>query len=261
MTAKGSDKRTPVTSLPVLTFHSIEDTPSVISFAPRVFLRGLTKLHEHGYQALALAEAAARMGRGDAVPERSVVLTFDDGYKSVYDEAFPILKRYGMSATIFLTVGTDRAQKSSRRLPTLCGRPMLSWGEIREMARCGMSFGAHTLTHPDLTKLSPDRISMEILESKSIIEDALGLPVACFAYPFGRSNRQSREIVKSHFACAVSDMLGLLSAESDPHAIDRIDAYYLRTDRLFHLLLTDIFPWYVLGRRALRRARRAVAWR
>ena len=189
------------------------------------------------------------------------MLTFDDGYKSVYDEAFPILKRYGMSATIFLTVGTDPAPKLSSRLPSLCGRPMLSWAEIKEMAQSGISFGAHTLTHPDLTKLPLKRIETEIVESKSILEDFLGMPVACFAYPFGRYNRQIEEMVRRHFSCACTDMVGLLSARSDPYGIDRVDAYFLRAERLWNLLFTDTFPWYVLTRRILRRVRRAVVWR
>ena len=135
---------------------------------------------------------------------------------------------------------------------------MLSWGEIREMARAGIRFGAHTLTHPDLTTSTPEQIETEVAESQAIIEDALGMAVPCFAYPFGRYNRQSEDIVRQHFACACTDMLGWLGARSDPFAIDCIDAYFLRTDRLFHLLLTVMFPWYVLGWRTLRRVRRAV---
>lgn len=261
VTPEGREEQSRSMSLPILTFHAIEDTPSIISFAPRVFLNGLAQLHEHGYQALDLLDAMQRLSLGDPVPAHAVVLTFDDGYKSVYDEAFPILQRYGMSATIFLTVGTDRASTSSRRLPTLCGRPMLSWGEIREMARSGIRFGAHTLTHPDLTKSTPEQIEAEIAESKAIIEDALGMAVPCFAYPFGRYNRHIEDMVRQHFACACTDMLGLLGARSNPFAIDRIDAYFLRTDRLFQQLLSAMFPWYVLGRRTLRRVRRAVAWR
>ena len=76
------------------------------------------------------------------------MITFDDGYRSVYEEAFPVLERYGMCATVFLTVGEDEGKEPASRLPSLNGHPMLSWSEIREMNSAAMGVGAHTLTHP-----------------------------------------------------------------------------------------------------------------
>ena len=134
---------------------------------------------------------------------------------------------------------------------------MLSWHEIREMHRCGIEFGAHTLTHPDLTCLPPERAKAEVCNSKAVIEDGLSAPVSCFAYPYGRFDRVSRDIVSQHFACACSDKLGLMTAGSDRYALERVDAYYLRTDRLFSLLTKKSFPWYVQARSIPRRLRRA----
>lgn len=172
-------------SLPMLTFHALDDRPSVISFSPRVFRRGIAKLHENGYQTLSLLEAVDCLCRGASFPDRSFAITFDDGYQSVYDEAFPVLQRYGMSATVFLTVGEKRTAGSSRRFPSLEGRSMLNWGEIREMDRWGIDFGAHTLTHPNLTRLPLDAVKAEVCDSREIIEDALSAPVTSFAYPYG----------------------------------------------------------------------------
>ena len=138
---------------------------------------------------------------------------------------------------------------------------MLSWPEIREMQRWGVTFGAHTLTHPDLTRASVDRIEAEVCTSKAILEDALGAPVTCFAYPFGRYDARSRTMVRQHFACACSDQLGLLTAGSDPYTLERLDAYYLRTDRLFALMGTRLFPWYVWARNIPRQLRRTLRQR
>ena len=91
--------------LPILSFHALEDQPSVTSFSPSVFRRGMAKLHESGFRALSLLEAVDDLRRGNPFPKRSFVITFDDGYQSVYDQAFPVLQRHGMSATVFLTVG------------------------------------------------------------------------------------------------------------------------------------------------------------
>ena len=243
--------------LPILTFHSIDEQRSVISFPPELFQSGIAKLYKRGYQTLRLMEAVELLRSGAPFPDRSFVITFDDGYQSVYDEAFPILQRYGMSATVFLTVGEGETGGSENRLPSLAGRSMLSWHEIREMQRSRITFGAHTCTHPDLTRLPFYRVKSEVCDAKAIIEDALNAPVACFAYPYGRYDSKIREIVQQHFACACSDKLSLITKCSDLYALERVDAYYLRTDRLFNMMLTRLFPWYILMRRIPRHIRRA----
>jgi peptidoglycan/xylan/chitin deacetylase (PgdA/CDA1 family) len=118
-------------SLPVLTFHALDDRPSVISFSPRVFRCGMAKLHESGYQTLSLLEAVDCLSLGAPFPDRSLVITFDDGYQTVYEEAFPALQRYSLSATVFLTVGETGARQSVGRLPSLNDRSMLTWQQMR----------------------------------------------------------------------------------------------------------------------------------
>jgi peptidoglycan/xylan/chitin deacetylase (PgdA/CDA1 family) len=249
-------QRTMAAWLPILTFHDIDDQRSFISFSPRVFRLGMAKLHESGYQTLSLLEAVDYLRQGTSFPDRSLVITFDDGYQTMYDEAFPVLQRYGLSATVFLTVGEKGTAGPSDRLPSLEGRSMLTWREIREMHRWGINFGAHTLTHPDLARLPFDRVEAEVCDSKAIIEDALGARVDSFAYPYGRYDRRSRQVVQQYFACACSDKLGLITAGSDPYTLERVDAYYLRSDQLFDLMLTRLFPWYIRARRIPRRIRR-----
>jgi peptidoglycan/xylan/chitin deacetylase (PgdA/CDA1 family) len=246
------------TFLPILTFHALDSQSSAIAFAPRVFQRGLARLHEGGYQALSLLEAADSVRTGKLFPDRVFVLTFDDGYQSVYTEAFPVLQCYGWSATVFLTVGQSRKVSPEGRLPSMEGRPMLAWREVQEMHRWGIDFGAHTLTHPDLTRLPVQQLETEVCESKAIIENALGTTVASFAYPYGRYDRRSRELVQRYFACAVSDKLGLTTARSDLYALERVEAYYLRTDRLFAVMLTRFLPWYIWACSVPRGIRRAV---
>jgi len=136
-------------SLPILTFHDLNDRSSAISFSPRVFHHGIAKLHESGYKTLRLAEIVDYMQEGKPFPNRSFVISLDDGNKSVFDKAFPVLQRYGMSATIFLTVGENKKSRSTDRLPSIAGGSMLSWKEIMEMHCRGIDFGAHTLNHPD----------------------------------------------------------------------------------------------------------------
>lgn len=122
----------------------------------------------------------------------------------------------------------------------------------------GFTFDAHTLSHPDLTRLSAGRAKTEICDSKTIIEDVLSTTVSCFAYPYGYHNPQIREIVRQHFACACSDKLGMTTTDSDLYTLERVDTYYLRTERLFDVMLSRFFPWYILARSVPRRIRRAI---
>jgi peptidoglycan/xylan/chitin deacetylase (PgdA/CDA1 family) len=244
--------------LPILTFHALDDQSSVISFSPELFRSGIAKLYEKGYRTVSLLEATNFLGRGKLFPDRSFVITFDDGYESIYKEAFPVLQYYGLSATVFLTVGEKEVTNPAYRLPSLNRRSMLSWTEIQEMTRWGIIFGAHTLNHPDLTRIPRERMEAEIRDSKEIIENTLGTPVSSFAYPYGRYNKSIQDLVQRHFACACSDKLGLMSVDSDPYALERVDAYYLRTDKLFDLIWTRAFPSYIEVRGIFRRIRRAI---
>ena len=239
--------------LPVLMFHTIDDRRSVISFPPRVFRRAMGRLHDFGYRTLSLLEAWEHLRQGAKFPNRALVITFDDGYETVYKEAFPVLQYYGMSATVFLSVGNRKT--NGGRLPSLEGRSMMSWSEIREMRQEKIDFGAHTLTHPDLTQLPTEQAESEICESKKIIEDALSAPVATFAYPFGRYDERCREIVRQNFTLGCSDELGVIRRGSDRYALERVDASYLRRDRLFDVILTPVFPWYIWARGIPRRIR------
>ena len=242
--------------LPVLTFHALDKRSSVISFSPHLFRDGMARLHEKGYRTLRLSQVAGILIRGEAFPDHSFVITFDDGYESVYEVAFPVLRDCGMSATVFITVGEKGPRKPGSRLPSLEGRPMLTWTQIEEMHRWGIDFGGHTLTHPDLTRLPRDQVQTEVCDGKAVLENILGAPIFCFAYPFGRYNREVQRIVRQSFRLACSDKLGFLKRRSDLFALERVDAYYLRTDRLFKLLLTKLFPWYIGLRGIPRQIRR-----
>lgn len=226
-------------------FHAIDDRPSVISFAPKVFQRSTLKLHQRGYQTISLMKARTLLQTEKSFPEKTFAITFDDGYRSVYQRAFPVLHEYGMTATVFLTIGTDKSHHRSAHLPGLNGREMLNWQEIREMHQAEIEFGAHTVTHPDLTQLPLTQAHTEICESKKIIEDALGAAVVSFAYPYGYYTQPIREMVQQHFCCACSVNLGLVTKRSDPFALERVEMFYFRTEYLFQIMLTSWFPWYL----------------
>ena len=210
-------------------------------------------LWENGYRAFSLSEAIRFIRMNESFPKNMVVITFDDGYKNIYTQAFPVLNQYGFKATIFLITdycGTYKAWPG--HLPSTMNRPMLSWAEIREMNKEGFEFGSHTVSHPDLTRMPIRQAEQEILQSKAKIQDHLCARVRVFAYPYGRFNSEIEEIVRGQFSGACSTRLGKNRKSCDPYRLKRIDMYYLSSYRLFCMLSTNIMDLYLQIRQVIR---------
>lgn len=237
--------------LPILTYHSLDDSGSVISTAPSAFGMQMKYLAQNGYQSLSLSEAAVLMHERKPFPAKTFVMTFDDGYQNNYTRAFPILQEFGFKGTIFLIsayCGTSWSGDAS----SLEARRMLSWAEIEEMHKYGIEFGAHTSTHPDLTRIPIGQAEREIKQSKEAIQERLGAEVTTFAYPYGRLNAIVREIARGQFRAACSTKLGKVEVADDPLSLKRIDMYYLSDFRFFSKLATTRLAGYLALRQVLR---------
>lgn len=172
-------------AVPILMYHSISNEQETVhpyyrvNISPKIFADHIRFLSEAGYKTIALSEVhetTDKLSDGSKT-DKTVVLTFDDGFQDFYTEAFPVLRRYGFSATVFLST----AYVSSRPFK---GKPCLSWDEIRELHQEGISFGSHTHTHPQLRDQPPATIREELKRSKQIIEDSIGSLVTAFSYPY-----------------------------------------------------------------------------
>lgn len=243
--------------LAILTFHGFATPASTISFPPAILRSGLAQLARKGFRSLDLLDAVEILRAGSPLPSKSLVITIDDGYESAYREAFPILQEHGMTATVFVTTGRRASRNPSDRLPPIEGQAMVSWRELREMVEAGFTIGAHTLTHPDLTRLGESEAEAEIVGAKTILEDRLGVSVRSFAYPRGRYDGQAREIAARHYSCACSDRLGLVTRASDNYALERVEMYYFSRGPIFNLLTTPLLSAYLRFRALPRNARRA----
>jgi peptidoglycan/xylan/chitin deacetylase (PgdA/CDA1 family) len=159
-----------------------------------------------------------------------ISITFDDGYENIYHHAYPILKEYGFSATIFLI--TDFVGKENSWDVNMGWRRFrhLSWEEIHEMKGNGITFGSHTVTHRDLTKLPLDEVKMELSESKRILEEKIGKEVRYLSYPFGRYTDEIQEIAKEiGYSKAFTSYPRTKNTHTDPFAIGRIGIYIIDT--------------------------------
>lgn len=211
--------------IPILTYHSVDSTNSVISISPKAFRAQINYLSDKGYRTISLNDFLNRLARDDYNTEKlkEVVLTFDDGFKNNYTEVLPILTEFNFTATIFLTTGFLNKMCTWEREKSIGNIPLLNWKEIREMDRYGIEFGAHTVNHVDLTSLGIKEAEKEITDSKKIIEDKLGKTVHFFCYPFGRHNDTIDELVAgSGFKAGCTTRFKIKNCYANRYALSRI---------------------------------------
>lgn len=232
--------------IPILTYHSIDRSGSVISTTPEMFRRQMQHLKKNSFQVVSLTEVVRSLGEGQSVSQRTVAITFDDGYQNFYSEAFPILSDFGFRATVFLVTDFCGQFNPFPANPhSQERRRMLSWDEIKEMFRHGIEFGSHSSTHPDLTRIPIEQAEEEITRSKETIQNRLAAETTVFAYPYGRYNDQVRKLVGQHFAGACTTRLGKITRGCDVYELKRIDMYYLRSYNLFDKLTSNALDWYL----------------
>ena len=240
----------------ILTFHSISEGDSPLKISPSLFVEQMAWLKSNTH-VRPLGEVVACLLEHRALPERTVVLTFDDGFRNFLDSAVPVLQRHDFPATIFLPTAYCGGTNSWPGQPDWVQREeLLSWPEITDLANRGFVFGAHTSTHPMLPTLSLAEADREIKESKTEIEAHIQRSVEFFAYPFGNWNLTVRELVSKHFRGAWSTGAGVIEPDADPFALPRVDAHYVRNPYWLRKLFTGQFLAYLRARRLVRRLRR-----
>ncbi len=283
----------------ILRYHSVSDWTEenssyrehAIAVSPALFERQMKHIADH-YRVVALGELVERLAAREPFPENAVAITFDDGYRDNFVHALPVLRRYGLPATVYVTTGGTGSgwgfwlsrmratlmrssvqriavaglgtlelgepvarQNAMKRLALhfkslpleeakamldaagrACGveQPppdadawMMNWDELREMARAGVEIGAHTCTHPILTRQTTEVARAEIEDSRRVLEEGLGKPPVHFAYPNGSGilNHDARTaalVREAGFRSAATSVNGPLRRNSDPYRLERV---------------------------------------
>lgn len=240
----------------VLTYHQLSDERSPLCIPPQLFsthLETLAACDAHVVTAGQLARAL----RGGHVPERTVVLTFDDGFAGAVHEARPRLAAAGMHATFFCVAGhLGGVSDWSSRRPEATVAPLATADELAELARAGHEIGAHGWTHAPLDET--DEAEREVVEARAALEEACATEVRTLAYPYGsRPGTAAHPLVQRTYDAAFGTSPGRVTGRSQLWDVPRVDAHYLRDPRLLRRAVGGSLDAYLGARRIGSRTRRA----
>ncbi|MBP2641982.1 MAG: polysaccharide deacetylase [Firmicutes bacterium] len=208
--------------IPVLLYHRVGKTTDPLTVTPGRFERDLRQLKEAGYSTIDLRQFERFLADRDTeLPAKPLLITFDDGYRDNYENAFPLLSKYQMEAAFFIIAG-------------MLGEPeRVSAADIREMAQHGMTIGSHTVTHRPLGELSVKEMRTEMYQSRRILENALGMPVASIAYPRGSYSNDTIDMADDFgYSSGFTTLNGKCSKGTHPFALRRIPIFSYDCDVL-----------------------------
>jgi peptidoglycan/xylan/chitin deacetylase (PgdA/CDA1 family) len=231
-------------TMTVIGWHRFDDLPGGLSTPIEIFGRQLDTLMGWGASVLPLEECLRRQVAG-SLPHNAVALTFDDGYASVIDAAWPMLKARGLPATLFVVSGYLEGSRRFAWDAATAGREhtrISSIDDIRRAADDGLDVGSHTVTHRWLPQLSTPNLQQDLLGSRATLEWELGRPVRSLAYPMGGWDARVRDAAATAgYRCGVTTDRGVNLPRRDPLALRRSVAPTNIED--FELLLDGAYTW------------------
>ena len=204
----------------ILMYHNVaDDTHPSTSVSPEMFKKHLQYIADNGYTVWPLWKTLTSLATGKPIPDKTVVLTFDDAYKSVYSEVLPLLKGRGWPFTVFVTSKYITAGYSN----------YMSWDQLREIRHSGGDIGNHSLSHPRLVRQRStenesqwrERISNEIHQAQNILRQQVTSPILVVAYPYGEYSSQIKTILRESGYFGLGQHSGAVSYVSDFQAVPR----------------------------------------
>ena len=207
--------------VPILMYHYVSEPPpdadiyrQDLSVTPAQFESHLRALRDAGYQTIPLADLLSHLATGrPQLPARSVVLTFDDGYVDIYENAFPLLLQYGFTGTIFVITDFVDMQRPG----------YATWEQLAEMHAAGIDIGSHSRDHSNLAGRDVDFLVWQALGSRQMIESRLGFTPRLFCYPAGQYDDLTIQVIRSaDFWGAVTTQQGVMHVSDAPFELARV---------------------------------------
>ena len=205
------------TKVLILNYHKIDNTFISLAVRPDDFESQMRYLSENGYHTISPDELYDSLAGTGELPDNPVMITFDDGYEDNYTNAYPILKKYGFKATIFVVTSfLDKNKKN-----------YMTWDQARELDANGISIQSHTVDHKSITDLTDEQLRMELVDSKKKAEKELGHPVNYMAYPTGTYNLHIAQLVKeAGYKAAFTIKYGNVDKASNIYALERVPIFH-----------------------------------
>ena len=223
----------------VLNYHKVVDEHMSLSVPLADFEQHMKWLKEYGYTSITPEELYEFIVNGSELPEKPVLITFDDGYKDNYTNAYPIMKKYGFKGTIFVVTGFLGVYGN-----------YMTWEQAKELADNGFSIESHTYSHKSMTEASDEEISKELTKSRDTIKNKLGIDADFMAYPTGTYNLHIAELVqKAGYKGAFTIKYDNVSRESNVYALERVPIFHTENtnkdflERIQYLPLIYKYGW------------------
>lgn len=214
ITPPSQTPQTTISQIPILMYHYIRDytdqsdpTGIKLSVSPTSFNNQMKWLKDNNYQSV----NPDYLDKPYAISNKPVVLTFDDGYRDIYENAYPILKKYNFTGMFYI-------------ITNVVGSPAyMTWDMIKEMKNNGMNFGSHTVTHPDLSKATNQQIDFQLSTSTEKLKSELGTDITDFCYPSGKYNDYTIAKLKElGYKTAMTTHTGIAKKDSNLFELPRI---------------------------------------
>jgi peptidoglycan/xylan/chitin deacetylase (PgdA/CDA1 family) len=265
MPLRGCARGEQASRLPVLMYHSVSDDFEegvgpyyrLVTSSNR-FAEQMQWMSDLGYKGLPLEEALPWREHGKERITRPVSITFDDGFRDFYTAAWPLLRRHGFTATMYLPTGFVSNKRKSFR-----DKECLTWDEVRELRRQGIRFGSHTVTHPKLYELPWEKIESELVISKDQLQEELQEEVTSFAYPyaFPQEDASFRQgfaalLQKTGYRHCATTVIGCVRPGDDSYCIKRLPANSCDDKALFTAKLAGAYDWLNIVQRVYRLTKR-----
>lgn len=231
----------------IITFHSIDTRGTVLSFSPETFARLVTELLDSGITICTLDKLL------EPDTDHAVTITFDDGMRSVYENALPVLKDAKVPSHLYLTTGYVGRNNNWPTQPTAAPSfDMMNWQELEACFDADMHVESHTVSHPDLCQLTPAQIEQECESADQLIEHRFGYRPSHFAYPYGRYNANVATLLGNKYKTCVTTALSPLGRNLATAELPRLDSYYLQNRREYNRFFSPTANGYLRLRHCLR---------
>ncbi|MEW6079437.1 MAG: polysaccharide deacetylase family protein [Thermodesulfobacteriota bacterium] len=249
----------PPRGTPVLGYHSVADDDSNITISPKMFDVQMSWLKDAGYQGVSFKHFISFVDKEGRLPEKTAVLTFDDGLKDFYTSAWPVLRRCGFSATVFVPTHYIGGKANWYAHYGLDPVPMLDWKEIRELTASGIDIQSHGCSHRPLTDLAPDELHREVIASKKVLEEGLGQPIDFFCCPQGAQNDEVAAAIRdAGYKAGIGGGDGLFRLKDDRYRLKRqlLDYIAITDEKTARLSISACargsFAWYVKAKKRVK---------